>query len=87
MLAASFSGLPILFARWLRVILSNRTARVQIKGEGGDSSPLRQGFPQSVVLSPPRFILYINDLCSVAPETVKVVTEKALQRAVTAVDK
>ncbi len=31
------------FARWLRDFLSNRTARVQINGEGGDSASTRCG--------------------------------------------
>ncbi len=53
-------------------VLSNRTARVQINGSRGDSSPLRQGLPQSAVLSPLPFLLYIDDLRSIVPETVKV---------------
>ncbi len=102
LLAASSKGLPIPFARWLRDFLSNRTARVQINGERGDSAPLRQGLPQGGVLSPLLFLLNIDDLRSVVPETVKValfaddvplisshynklVAEKGLQRAVTAV--
>ncbi len=35
-------------------------------------APLRQGLPQDAVLSPPLFLLYIDDLRSVVPETVKV---------------
>ncbi len=102
LLAASPKVLPIPFARWLRDFLSNRTDRVQINGERGDSAPLRQGLPQGVVLSPLLSLLYIDDLRSVVPETVKVplfaddaspisshynklVAEKELQRAVTAV--
>ncbi len=57
---------------WLRDFLLNRTARVQISGESGDSAPLRQGFPQGAVLSPLLFLLYIDGLRSVVPETVKV---------------
>ncbi len=72
MFAASPKGLPIPFVRWLRDFLSNRTARVQINGERGDSAPLRQGLPQGAVLSPLPFLLYIDDLRAVVPETVKV---------------
>ncbi len=43
LLAASSKGIPIPFARWLRDFLSNRTARVQINGERGDSSQLDKG--------------------------------------------
>ncbi len=100
MLAALSKGLPIPFARWLRDFLSNRTARVQINGERGYSAPLRQGLPQGAVLSPLLFLLYIDDLCSVVKVKVtlfaddaslisshhnKLVAEKELQRAVTAV--
>ncbi len=60
------------FARWLRDFLSNRTARFQTNSEGGDSAPLRQGLPQGAVLPPLLFLLYIDDLRSVVPETVKV---------------
>ncbi len=56
----------------MRDFLSYRTARVQINGERGDSAPLRQGLPQGAVLSPLLFLLYIDDLRSAVPETVKV---------------
>ncbi len=102
MFASSSKGLPIPFAGWLRDVLSNRTARVQINCERGDSAPLRQGLPQGAVLSSLLFLLHINDLRSVVPEAVKaalfaddvslisshhnkLVAEKELQRAVTAV--
>ncbi len=70
--AASSKGLPISIVCWLRDFLSNRTASVQINGERGDSAPLRQTHPQGAVLSPLPFLLYIDDLLSVVPETVKV---------------
>ncbi len=44
---------------------------VQVNGERGDSAPLRQGLSQDAVLSPLLFLLYINDLRTVVPETVK----------------
>ncbi len=72
LLAASSKGLPIPFARWLRGVLSNRIARAQINGERGGSAPLRQGLPQGTVLFLLLFLLYIDDLRSVVPETVKV---------------
>ncbi len=76
--------------------------RTQINDERGNSAPLTQELPKGAVLSLLLFLLYINDQCSVVPETVKValfaddvslvgshqnklVAEKDLQRAVTAV--
>ncbi len=47
-------------------------AEIQINGETGDSAPLRQGFPQGVVLSPLLFLLYIDQLRFVRPGAVKV---------------
>ncbi len=95
-------GLPIPFARWMRNFPSNRNSSFQISGERSDSAPLRQGLPQGIVLSPLLFLLYMDDLRSVVPETVKMalftddvslisshhsklVTEKELERVVTAV--
>ncbi len=72
LLAASSKGLPIPFTRWLRDFLSNCAANIQINGDRGDSAPLRQGLPQGSVMSPLLFLLCIDGLCSVMPETVKV---------------
>ncbi len=52
--------------------ISHHTLRVQIYGERGDSAPLRQRLPQGAVLSPLLFLVYIDVLRSVVPETVKV---------------
>ncbi len=52
-------GLPITYAQWLRDVLSNRKAKVQINGERGRQLPLRQGLPQWCVLRPLLFLLYI----------------------------
>ncbi len=56
--------------RNLRNFLSNRTARVQTTW--GDSASLRQGLLQGVVRSPLMFLLYIDNLRSVVPETARV---------------
>ncbi len=64
--------LPNAFTRWLRDVLSNRTARAQINGERAELAPLREGLCQGVVLSPLLFLLYIDYLRSVEQKTVKV---------------
>ncbi len=63
----------------MRDFLSNRTARVQINAERGDSAPLTQVLPQGVVLSPLLFLLYIDDLRAVVPEPVKVALKQSQQ--------
>ncbi len=64
-------GLPLTFAKWLRDFLSTRQARVQINGEHGRPVPLGQGLPQGSVLLPLLFLLYSNDLKTVAPNGVE----------------
>ncbi len=56
----------------MRDFMFNSTARVQINGEIGDSTLLRQGPLQGAVLSPLLFLLHIDDLHTVETETMKV---------------
>ncbi len=72
LLRAMDKGLPLTFAKWLRDFLSNRQARIQINGEQGWPVPLKQGLLQGSVQSPLLFLLYINDLKTVAPNGVEV---------------
>ncbi len=73
----------------------------QINGERGDSAPLRQGLPQGAVLSPlflqyindlrsvvpetAKVALFAYDVSLISSHHNKLVAEKELQRAVTAV--
>ncbi len=52
--------------------LSNRTASIQKNGERGGRAGLRQGLPQFAVLVPLLFLICIDNLSFVVPETVKV---------------
>ncbi len=75
-------------------------ARVQISGERGDFAPPRHGLWQGAALSPPLFLLFLDDLLEtrkvalfadyvslVSSHDNKLAAEKELQRAVTAVTK
>ncbi len=55
-------GLPIAYAQWLRDVLSNIKAKVQVNGESDPQLPLRQRLPQESVHSPLLFLLYIDGL-------------------------
>ncbi len=47
-------------------------ASVMIYGDRDDSATQRQWLPQGTILFPMIFLLYVNDLRWVVPETVKV---------------
>ncbi len=70
-------GRPVYQSNWqrppdcMRDFLSNRKAKVQSNGDRGRQVPLLQGLPQGSVLSPPLFLLYIEDLRRVIPENVE----------------
>ncbi len=47
---------------WIENWLSNRRQRVVIDGTASDRAPVTSGFPQSSVLGPVLFIIYINGI-------------------------
>ena len=65
------SGLPPCLVRWTQSFLSDRRARVSLRGAMSASFRIRRGVPQGSVLGPVLFNLFINDLSSSLPPDVR----------------
>ena len=62
-------GMPKAYVKWLHGFLQNRQARVRFGSEISNSRTMKQGLPQGSVLAPILFILYINNLAELLPES------------------
>jgi hypothetical protein len=66
-------GIPQQMIRWIASFLTNRLAKVRYGDATSKCRTMRQGLPQGSVLSPLLFILYINNLAKILPDSETIV--------------
>ena len=69
LLSMSEQGIPLQIIRWIASFLDNRQARVRFGDGLSKARIMRQGLPQGSVLSPLLFIMYIDNLAKLLPDS------------------
>jgi hypothetical protein len=69
LISMSEQGIPLQIIRWICSFLDNRQAKVRFGDSMSKSRIIRQGLPQGSVLYPLLFIMYINNLAVLLPES------------------
>ena len=78
LLKLHFYGIRGQVLHWIRDFLTGRTQRVLVEGQSSTTSSVTSGVPQGTVLGPLLFLVFINDLPSMATSTTRMFADDCL---------